>query len=146
MDFGFAGVTPDGSAQTAVKPARLRLPGENVFRLPAPDRHLFPPVGGGENAFRRAIENGRGCIHQINNMINDGLVNPPSRALVCESVFSSSNIARRFNQNGAVEHEIFGKLKTFQKFKTLLSLPFMKTKLTTMWVMPVQCLIKDFTK
>jgi hypothetical protein len=50
---------------------------------------------------------------------------------------SSSNIARRFNQNGAVEHEIFRKLKTFQKFKTLLSSPFMKTKLTTMWVMLV---------
>jgi hypothetical protein len=50
---------------------------------------------------------------------------------------SSSNIARRFNQNGAVEHEIFRKLKTFQKFKTLLSSPFMKTKLTTKWVMLV---------
>src|ERR1039458_1349036 len=34
------------------------------------------------------------------------VVNRPSRALVCASVFSSSNIARRFNQNGAVEHEI----------------------------------------
>src|SRR5208282_1882353 len=30
----------------------------------------------------------------------------PRRALVCESVLSSSNIARRFNQNGAIEHEI----------------------------------------
>src|SRR5208283_3534403 len=34
------------------------------------------------------------------------VVNRPSRALVCASVLSSSNIARRFNQNGALEHEI----------------------------------------
>src|ERR1039458_9142488 len=34
------------------------------------------------------------------------VVNRPSRALVCASVFSSSNIAQRFNQNCAVEHEI----------------------------------------
>jgi hypothetical protein len=47
---------------------------------------------------------------------------------------SSSNIAQRFNQNGAVEHEIFGKLKTFQKFKTLLSSPFVKAKLIAILV------------
>jgi hypothetical protein len=47
---------------------------------------------------------------------------------------SSSNIARGFNQNGAVEHETFGKLKTFQKFKTLLSSPFVKAKLTAISV------------
>src|SRR5271156_904376 len=35
------------------------------------------------------------------------VVNFPKRAFVCESVLRSSNIARRFNQNGAVEHEIF---------------------------------------
>src|ERR1039457_715762 len=34
------------------------------------------------------------------------VVNRPSRALVCASVLSSSNIAQRVNQNGAVEHEI----------------------------------------